>query len=88
MALFAAGIILLAYNLYRTVAERCIEDIFISNWYIMAAFLWMLVLTTVAYIPWYQYGLSETVIQGYYMHMGVGMWLAPMVLGLTSSALP
>ena len=88
MGLFAAGIILLAYNLYRTVAERSIEEIYISNWYIMAAFLWTIVLATVAYVPWYQYGLSETIIQGYYMHMGVGMWFAPMVLGLTYYFLP
>jgi cytochrome c oxidase cbb3-type subunit 1 len=54
----------------------------------MAAFLWTIVLATVAYVPWYQYGLSETIIQGYYMHMGVGMWFAPMVLGLTYYFLP
>jgi cytochrome c oxidase cbb3-type subunit 1 len=88
MALFAAGLVLLAYNLYRTVAERSIEEIYISNWYIMAAFLWTIVLATVGYIPWYQKGLSETVIQGYYMHMGVGMWFAPFVLGLTYYFLP
>jgi cytochrome c oxidase cbb3-type subunit 1 len=88
MGLFAAGIMLLTYNFYRTVAERSTEEIYISNWYIMGAFLWMIVLATTAYLPWYQYGLSETVIQGYYMHMGVGMWLAPMVLGLTYYFLP
>jgi cytochrome c oxidase cbb3-type subunit 1 len=88
MGLFAVAILLLAYNLYQTVARRSIEEIYISNWYIMAAFLWMLVLVTTAYLPWYQYGLGETVIQGYYMHMGVGMWFAPMVLGLTYYFLP
>ncbi len=88
MGLYAAGVLLLAHNLYRTVAARSIEEIYISNWYIMAAFIWMLVLVTTAYIPWYQYGLSQTVIQGYYMHMGVGMWFTPLVLGLTYYFLP
>lgn len=88
MALFAAGLILLTYNLLQTVAKRNTREIYISNWYILAAFLWTLVLVTIAYLPWYQYGLSETIIQGYYMHMGVGMWFTPMVLGLTYYFLP
>lgn len=32
--------------------------------------------------------LGETIIQGYYMHMGVGMWFTPLVLGLTYYFLP
>jgi cytochrome c oxidase cbb3-type subunit I len=88
MGLFMLALIILAYNLYRTVAERNIDEIYISNWYILAAFLWTIVLSVTAYIPWYQHGLGETVIQGYYMHMGVGMWFTPMVLGLTYYFLP
>lgn len=88
MGLFAAGLALLAYNLYRTIAQRDTEEIYISNWYILAALLWTLVLVTIAYIPQLQYGLADTVIQGYYMHQGVGMWFTPMVLGLTYYFLP
>lgn len=88
MGLFAAGLALLAYNLYRTIARRATEEIYISNWYILAALLWTLVLVIIAYIPSIQYGLSDTVIQGYYMHQGVGMWFTPMVLGLTYYFLP
>jgi len=88
MGLFALGLLLLTYNLYRTVASRSIREIYISNWYILAGFLWMLVLTTTAYLPWYQNGLGEAVIQGYFMHMGVGMWFTPIVLGLTYYFLP
>ncbi len=88
MGLFVLGVALLGYNLYRTVAERSIREIYISNWYIVAGFLWTLVLTITAYLPWYQNGLGETVIQGYYMHMGVGMWFTPIVLGLTYYFLP
>jgi cytochrome c oxidase cbb3-type subunit 1 len=88
MGLFAAGLALLAYDLYRTIARRGTEEIYISNWYILAALLWTLVLVTIAYIPAIQYGLSDTVIQGYYMHQGVGMWFTPMVLGITYYFLP
>lgn len=89
MGLFAAGIVLLAYNFIRTIADRAIEEIYIANWYIMGAFLWTTALAVLAYIPTYQRtGISETIIQGYYMHMGVGMWFTPMVLGLTYYFLP
>lgn len=87
-AIFAAGLFLLTYNLYKTVAERATREIYIANWYILAAGIWTLTLVVISYLPWYQYGLSETVIQGYYMHMGVGMWFTPMVLGLTYYFLP
>ncbi|MBW7916733.1 MAG: cbb3-type cytochrome c oxidase subunit I [Trueperaceae bacterium] len=86
---FAVGVILVAYNLARTIADRGIEEIYISNWYIMAAFLWTIPLVVFAYIPFYQQNaISQTVIQGYYMHMGVGMWFTPFVLGLTYYVLP
>lgn len=88
MGTFAAGLILLAYNLYRTVAERGTEEIYISNWYILAAFIMTILLVTTAYLPWYQHGLGDTVIQGYYMHQGVGQWFTPLVLGLTYYFLP
>lgn len=89
MAVFAAGVIMVAYNLIRTIADRTIEEIYISNWYIMGGFLWTIALLLIAYFPAYQAtAVSETVIQGFYMHMGVGMWFTPMVLGLTYYFLP
>jgi cytochrome c oxidase cbb3-type subunit 1 len=88
MGLFAVGLALIAYDLYRTIGGRGTEEIYISNWYILAALLWTLVLVAIAYVPWLQYGLGDTVIQGYYMHQGVGMWFTPMVLGLTYYFLP
>ena len=88
-AVFAIGVILIAYNLIRTIAARDLEEIYISNWYIMGGLLWTIALLVIAYIPWYQQnGISETVIQGFYMHMGVGMWFTPIVLGLTYYTLP
>jgi len=88
-AVFAAGVILVAYNLVRTIVNRRTEEIYISNWYIMGGFLWTIALLVIAYLPFYQRnGISETVIQGYYMHMGVGMWFTPLVLGFTYYFLP
>lgn len=87
-ALFAAGLFVTFLNFYKTVANRKTGDIYISNWYLLAGLIWTLVLVTIAYLPFYQEGLGETVIQGYYMHQGVGMWFMTFTLGLVYYYLP
>lgn len=88
MALFAIGIIITFINFYKTVATRKISEIYISNWFILASLIWTIVLTVIGYFPDYQDGLGETVIQGYYMHQGVGMWFMTFTLGLVYYFLP
>ncbi len=85
---FALGMIFTLANYYKTVANRKISDIYISNWYILAGLIWTIVLVTIGYLPFYQDGLGETIIQGYYMHQGVGMWFMTFTLGLTYYYLP
>ena len=85
---FAIALWLTFRNFYKTVATRKVGEIYISNWYILAALVWTLVLATIGYLPWYQDGLGETVIQGYYMHQGVGMWFMTFTLGLLYYYLP
>lgn len=86
--LFASGLVLTFFNFYKTVNSRKIKEIYISNWYILAALIWTIILVTIGYLPTYQNGLGETVIQGYYMHQGVGMWFMTFTLGLTYYYLP
>src|SRR5690606_35024722 len=71
-ALFATALIITFFNFYKTVARRKISEIYISNWFILAALIWTIDLTVIGYLPNYQDGLGETIIQGYYMHQGVG----------------
>lgn len=86
--LFALGLIITFRNFYATVKRRKIAEIYVSNWYILAALVWTIVLATIGYLPWYQNGLGETIIQGYYMHQGVGMWFMTFTLGLIYYYLP
>ncbi|HEY8402257.1 MAG TPA: cbb3-type cytochrome c oxidase subunit I [Cytophagaceae bacterium] len=86
--LFGTGLIITFYNFYKTVANRKVAEIYISNWFILAALVWTIVLATIGYLPNFQNGLGETVIQGYYMHQGVGMWFMTFTLGLTYYYLP
>lgn len=88
MLLFAIALILTFWNFYKTVANRKISEIYISNWFILASLIWTIVLSIIGYLPFYQDGLGETVIQGYYMHQGVGMWFMTFTLGLIYYYLP
>lgn len=86
--LFALGLIITFFNFYNTVARRKISEIYISNWYLLGGLVWTIVLATIGYLPNFQSGLGETVIQGYYMHQGVGMWFMTFTLGLVYFYLP
>ncbi|MDB5241379.1 MAG: Cbb3-type cytochrome oxidase, subunit 1 [Spirosoma sp.] len=88
MILFAIGLIIAFVNFYQTVARRSTGEIYISNWYMLAGLVWAITLSVIGYLPFYQNGLGETVIQGYYMHMGVGMWFMTFTLGLVYYFLP
>lgn len=86
--LFAGGLVYTFFNFYKTVARRKITEIYISNWYILGGLVWTITLATIGYLPNFQDGLGETVIQGYYMHQGVGMWFMTFTLGLIYYYLP
>jgi cytochrome c oxidase cbb3-type subunit 1 len=88
MLLFAIGIVLTLINFLRTVATRKTKEIYVSNWYIISAVMFVIVIALVAYLPFWQNGLGETIAQGYYMHQGVGMWFMFFTLGLVYYYLP
>ena len=88
MALFGIGIFISLMNFWKTIAARKNKEIYVSNWYIIAAMMYVLVIAFVAYWPTWQSGLGETIVQGYYMHQGVGMWFMLFSLGLMYYFLP
>jgi len=88
MALFGIGLVLTLINFLQTIAKRTTKEIYISNWYIVSAIMFGLVIALVAYLPFWQDALGETIIQGYYMHQGVGMWFMLFTLGIVYYFLP
>lgn len=88
MLLFGIGLLLTLINYFKTVASRTTKEIYISNWYIVSSVIFGIVIAVVAYVPLWQNGLGETIIQGYYMHQGVGMWFMLFTLGIVYYFLP
>ena len=88
MLLFGIAVIISLINYVKTVAKKTTKEIYVSNWYIVAAMMYVIVISVVAYWPTWQNGLGETIVQGYYMHQGVGMWFMLFTLGLMYYFLP
>lgn len=88
MALFGAGLVITLLNFFQTISRRATKEIYISNWYIVSAIMFTLVIAFIAYWPSWQSGLGETIVQGYYMHQGVGMWFMLFTLGIIYYFLP
>ncbi|MEO8415884.1 MAG: cbb3-type cytochrome c oxidase subunit I [Ginsengibacter sp.] len=88
MILFAIGLVLTLINFLRTIAKRTTKEIYISNWYMVAAIIFTIVIALVAYLPFWAGGLGNTIAQGYYMHQGVGMWFMLFTLGIVYYMLP
>lgn len=88
MGMFALALVLTLINFLKTIANRTTKEIYVSNWYIVASVIFTNVITLVAYLPFWQDGLGETIAQGYYMHQGVGMWFMLFSLGLVYYFLP
>ncbi len=85
---FLAALVVTAWNLVGTAARRSSEDVYLSNWYIIGGTLWACIIALVGILPWYQYGLGQVAVSGFYMHNAVGMWFTPLVLGTIYYALP
>jgi cytochrome c oxidase cbb3-type subunit 1 len=86
--IFLAALVVTAWNLIATVARRSNKDIYLSNWYIIGGTLWTCIIAVVGVVPWYQYGLGQVAVSGFYMHNAVGMWFTPLTLGVIYYTLP
>ena len=88
MVLFGIGLVVTLINFLNTIKNRKTTEIYFSNWGIVSAIIFVLVIVFVSYWPSWQDGLGETIMQGYYMHESVGMWFMMFNLGLLYYFLP
>lgn len=88
MFLLGLGFLCTLANFYLMVAKRKSREIYISGWYIISALIFISIVVIAAYLPFWQNGLGETILQGYYMHQAVGMWFMFFSLGIIYYFLP
>ncbi|MEL7013465.1 MAG: cbb3-type cytochrome c oxidase subunit I, partial [Pseudomonadota bacterium] len=84
----AAGVLANGFNVLMTLIHRNVEEMYISNWFILGAYIWLPTLYVIAYLPGFDRGVEHIVIQGYFMHTVLGLWFTPMAVGITYWTLP
>jgi cytochrome c oxidase cbb3-type subunit I len=83
-----AGSLLNGVNILVTLIWRHTEELYIADWFILGAFAWLPILYVIGYLPQFDRGIGNVVIQGHYMHVVLGLWFTPLVLGITYWSLP
>src|SRR2546429_9520572 len=86
--ILATAVLIAGFVAYRTVATRTLPEVYVSNGYILGGFYYLPILYVPSYLPFYQTGLGNTVVQGYYMHNAMGMWFTQLALGVSYYAIP
>ena len=82
-ALFVIGGALAGIPLLATLKARKVEHLYVSVWYLLAAFLWFPIIFLLANLPHTFTGVDNAVMNWWYAHNVLGLWLTP--IGLASA---
>lgn len=87
--LVVVGLVLLSYNLFRTVLNRNVKKLYVSVWYIMGAFFWMPIIYVVGNRTFVAMdGLNDGILNWFYGHNILGMWFTVLGVGIAYYMLP
>jgi cytochrome c oxidase cbb3-type subunit I len=77
--LLLIAIATLAGQFMLTTARRVEPQLYVSMWYLLAAFIWTVFnfLLIVALLPYYIWGVNSAAFHGLFIHYIVGLWITP-----------
>lgn len=78
--LLAVGGALVAVPLLMTIARRTTHHLYVSVWYLAAALLWFPILYVVAKVPGVHFGVEQAIVNWWFAHNVLGLWLTPIGL--------
>jgi cytochrome c oxidase cbb3-type subunit 1 len=81
--LLVVGGALAAVPLLLTLRHRTVDHLYVSVWYLAAALLWFPILYLVAKAPHVHFGVEAAVMNWWFAHNVLGLWLTP--LGLAAA---
>ncbi len=73
--------------LLRTLAAREVEHLYVSVWYVMAAFLWFPVIFILGNWPTFR-GVESAAVNWFYAHNALGLWMTAVGLGAAYYFIP
>ena len=84
---FVIGGGLVGLSLLSTIAMREVAHLYVSVWYIMAAFIWFPIIFVVGNWPTYT-GVESAAVNWFYAHNALGLWLTPVCLAAAYYFIP
>lgn len=78
----------LGVPLLLTLKHRRVEHLYVSTWYIGAALLWFPFLFGIANLPHLFTGVSQAIVNWWFAHNVLGLWITPMALSAAYYFIP
>lgn len=79
---------LVAVPLFLTAARRRVAHLYVSVWYLAAALVWFPILFVVANWPGLHFGVEHAVVNWWFAHNVLGLWLTPIGLAAAYYFIP
>ncbi|MGE0158660.1 MAG: cbb3-type cytochrome c oxidase subunit I [Gemmatimonadales bacterium] len=73
-------------SLFRTLIARDVDHLYVSVWYIMAAYVWFPIIFVVGNWPWT--GVESAAANWFYAHNALGLWLTAVCIGAVYYFIP
>lgn len=86
--LFVVGGALCAVPLLLTAANRKVEHLYVTSWYLMAALVWFPFLFLIANLPFAFPGASGATVNWWFAHNVLGLWVTPIGIGIAYYMIP
>lgn len=86
--LFVLGGGLAGFPVIATLLTSKVRHIYVSGWYLGAAFLWFPILFVVANAPYLHFGVEHATINWWFAHNVLGLWLTPIGLACAYYFIP
>jgi cbb3-type cytochrome c oxidase subunit I len=84
-----AGLVLVGYNMYRTIAARREKQIYITLWYFMGTFIWFPLVYIIGNRTFVSLsGLNDAAVNWFFGHNVLGLWFTTLGVGMTYYLLP
>lgn len=86
--LLVAGGALAGVPVLQTLRASGAKHLYVSVWYIVAAFLWFPFLFLVANVPGVHFGVEQAAMNWWFAHNALGLWFTPMALAAAYYLIP
>lgn len=86
--LLAVAGAMVAFPLFKTVLESKEKHLYVTLWYVLAAFIWFPVLFVIANTHFLHVGAQQAIANWWFAHNVLGLWVTPLGLGIIYYLLP